>query len=313
MLSAFLLHVQELQIQQNVFFAPIPQPRDFTTSLSSNHATSRWNDLIKVGGEIDSAKNRLDYCAAGYFLRTMIPIISTDIFAAVLSPEDGFPLFHHDLSVGNIFVDADFNITCIIDWAFASTVPISTLLMTPGLPNPRDDTDTFLESAFRSGFEKHYFHGKDTHLLPQLWEQIRCVRFFPRLTILDGFQDYSYFKDLYASIYQTPANIELNLWQLFKWTQKENTFLTELSRTLYDDERSVLEVSEEEEEYFAVIGGLGEMFEEEYISKLEGIERQAIVRKVTLASELSQDFVTDSRLWLWIEKVRGDINNSEAS
>lgn len=306
MLSAFLLHIQELQIQQNIFFAPIPQPPEFKTPLSSNYATCRWNDLVKVGGKIDSAKNRLDYYTAGRFLQEMISFISGDAFALLLSPEDGFPLYHHDLSTGNIFVDDDFNITCIIDWAFASTVPISTLLITPGLPNPRDDTDSMLDSAFRSGFIDHHFHGKGTQLPPKLWETTRRARLFTRLTILDGLQDYRYFKELYTSIYQPPADDELNISQLFKTAQKEDHLLVELSRTLREDERSALEVSEEEEEYFAVIGGLGEMFEEEHVSKLEGIERHAIARKITLASELSRDFVADARLWRWIEEAIGE-------
>ncbi len=201
MLSAFLLHAQELQIQQNVFFAPIPQPQEFKTSLSSNYATHRWNDFVKVGGKIDSAKNRLDYCTAGHFLRGMIPFIGGDAFAVFLGLKDGFPLYHHDLSAGNIFVDGDFNITCITDWAFASTVPISTLLMTPGLPNPRDDTDPILDSAFRTGFMEYHFHDREIQLPPQLWEHSRRAWLFTRLATLDGLQDYRYFKELYTSIH----------------------------------------------------------------------------------------------------------------
>jgi hypothetical protein len=143
----------------------------------------------------------------------------------------------------------------------------------------------------------HHFHGKDTQLPPQLWEHVRRARLFTRLAILDGLQDYRYFKELYTSIYQPPADDELNISQLFKTAQTEDDLLVELSRTLPEDERSALGVSEEEEEYFAVIGRLGEMFEEEHLSKLEGIERHAIARKITLASELSRDFVADARLW----------------
>jgi hypothetical protein len=127
-----------------------------------------------------------------------------------------------------------------------------------------------------------------------------------RLATLDGLQDYRSFKELYTSIYPPPADDELNISQLFKTAQKEDDFLAELARTLPEDERSALEVLEEEEEYFAVIGGLGEMFEEEHVSKLEWIERHAIARKITLAWELSRDFVAGARLWRWIEEVMGE-------
>ena len=45
------------------------------------------------------------------------------------------------------------------------------------------------------------------------------------------------------------------------------------------------------------------MFEEEQVFKLNGIERHAVARKITLVSELSPDFVAVSMLWLWIEKA----------
>jgi hypothetical protein len=69
--------------------------------------------------------------------------------------ESGFPLSHPDFRMDNIFVDDDLNITYIIDWAFSSTVPISTL-MTPSLPHPRDDVDTTLVPTFRASFTRQF-------------------------------------------------------------------------------------------------------------------------------------------------------------
>jgi hypothetical protein len=79
----------------------------------------------------------------------MIATIGPQSYATLGNLENGFPLWHPDLSMSNTFVDDDFN---IIDWAFSSTVPISTLLMTPSLPHPRDDIDMILVPTFRASF-----------------------------------------------------------------------------------------------------------------------------------------------------------------
>jgi hypothetical protein len=306
LLSVFLLHVQELRLQHNVFFAPVPMLKDFKTSLSRRSASCRWEDFVHVGAKIDSGKNRLDYCTAGQFLRRMIPFIGGESFAALASSGDGFPLYHPDLSTSNIFVDGDLNITCIIDWAFASTVPIATSLMTPGLPHPRDDTDLVLDSAFRSGFIDHHFHGKDTKLTPELWEHARRAWLFTRLVILDGLQDYCYFKELYMSVYKPEEEISIS--SLFKIAQKEDE-LVELARALADDEEGVPEILKEEEDYFTVIGQTERPIEGQRNVKLIGIERRAIARKITMVSELSQNFVADKRLWRWIAEMMRDLTS----
>jgi hypothetical protein len=56
-----------------------------------------------------------------------------------------------------------------------------------------------------------------------------------------------------------------------------------------------------EDEYFAVVGNLeiGQTegpTERQCAVKLIGIERRAIARKITMVSELSQNFVADKRL-----------------
>jgi hypothetical protein len=68
LISVFLLHVQGLRLQHNVFFAPIPILKDFETSQSRRSASRRWEDFVKIGAKIDSGKNRLDYCTAGHFM-----------------------------------------------------------------------------------------------------------------------------------------------------------------------------------------------------------------------------------------------------
>jgi hypothetical protein len=68
-----------------------------------------------------------------------------------LNPET-FPLCHADRSVNNIYVDNDYNITCVIDWAFASSIPKTMMLEAPGLPQYRDEISSELHTSFIDGF-----------------------------------------------------------------------------------------------------------------------------------------------------------------
>ena len=281
-LSAFLLHVKELPLEQHAFFAPIPELREFETLLSYRSAVSRWNDFVTVGSKIDSSKNRLDYCVAGHFLRQMIPLITQQPFAILGDFENGYPLSHPDISTSNIFVDSDFNITCVTDWAFSSTVPISTLLVTPSLPHPRDEVDTTLVPTFRASFTDHFLQGKDIKLNPEFWDSTRRAWLFSRLVTLDSLQDYRYFTELYVSVYKPEDDIDVP--RLFKDVQREEEFV-ELATTLAEDDRSADEIQRDEQEYF----------------QYSRSEREAIARKLTMVAGLSEGFVADKRLWQWIE------------
>ncbi|KAI9736400.1 MAG: hypothetical protein M1818_006133 [Claussenomyces sp. TS43310] len=223
---------------------------------------------------------RLDYCIAGNFLKGIIPSLGQQSSATLGVLEGEVPIAHPDFSMDNIFVDDDFNITCIIDWAFSSTVPISTLLMTPGLPHPRDEVDMTLIHHFRAGFISHLFREKGIDLDPEFWHSTRRAWLFTRLVTLDGLQDYHYFTELYTS------EAEINVPKLFKDVQKEDEFV-ELAKALAEDDRPATKTERDEEAYFHGSGS--------------GIE--AIARKLTVMAELSQGFVADRRLWRWIEAV----------
>lgn len=302
LISVFLRHVQELRLQHNVFFAPVPSLENFETSQSRRAAVSRWEDFVKIGGKIDSGQNRLDYCTAGHFMQQMVPFLRGETFGALSKPVDGFPLCHPDLSASNIFVDSELNITCIIDWAFASTVPVSTALVTPGLPHPRDGTEPYLDLAFKSGFIADRLY-EEVKLEPSLWECTRKASLFNRLVLLDGLQDYYYFKELYQSIYKPVEKV--NISALFKTAQKEDR-LVELAEELADDEEWAPEILKDEEDYFAVIGKMEKPAGGPKEATLIGIERHAIARKINMVAGLSQDFVADHRLWRWIEEMKRD-------
>lgn len=127
LVSAFTSHAMELPLTPHAFFAPIPHHSKYPDWTRYRAAVRRWNDFVSIGGKLESSNNRLSYCIAGQFLRDMIPHIS--IAAGY------FTLSHPDLHSGNIFVDADVNVTCIIDWGSASSGPITELLVAPGVRN----------------------------------------------------------------------------------------------------------------------------------------------------------------------------------
>ncbi|KAH6713712.1 hypothetical protein BKA61DRAFT_656297 [Leptodontidium sp. MPI-SDFR-AT-0119] len=250
LLSAFLLHVKELPLEQHAFFAPIPKLGEFGSFLSHRSAKMIAAATLQPLAPPDESSNR-------------------------------FCLWHPDISLGNIFVDDDFNITCIIDWAFSSTVPISTLLMTPTFPHPRDDVDTTLVPIFRASLLRQICQS-DIKLDQEFWDCTRRTWLFTRLVTLDGLQDYSYFTELHALVYKSED--EINVPGLFKGVQTE---MQELAETLAEDGLLASEIKRGEEEYFSA----------------SNLDREAIARKLTVMANLSQGFVADKRLWRWIEKA----------
>lgn len=153
-------------------------------------AVGRWNDFVAVGCKTESSQNRLSYCIVGQFLVAMIPHLSS-------TANGGFTLSHPDLHLGNIFVDDDLNITCIIDWASTSLGPITEFLATPELegsisPPPRSQV-----AAFRSLFD-----SGATMVNQDDWKKAERIWYFSRLVRLLSKQDYSLFKALYELVYK---------------------------------------------------------------------------------------------------------------
>ncbi|KAJ6151673.1 hypothetical protein N7470_006801 [Penicillium chermesinum] len=147
LISAFSEHAEVLPLSHHCFIAPVPSQGEYPCKLQYENAVNLWNDFVTVGGKIDSADNRLDYIITGDALREIIQKLELPA-----SNPETFPLYHPDLSVNNIYVDDDYNITCIIDWAFASSIPESMLLTAPGLPQYRDEISLELQVSFIDGF-----------------------------------------------------------------------------------------------------------------------------------------------------------------
>ncbi|KAF2191286.1 hypothetical protein K469DRAFT_720275 [Zopfia rhizophila CBS 207.26] len=283
LISALLLHIQCLPLEHHAFFAPVPVPAEYNSYASYLSATDRWNDFITVGSKIDSSKNRLDYFITGRLLEGMIPSLTTELNAFASTFGDGFPICHPDLSASNIFVDDDCNITCIIDWAFSSTVPIATLLMTPGLPHPRNETEPSLISPFRAGFTDH-FNWEDSKMIPLAsWEATRKVWLFTRLVNFDALQDYNHFTELYAIVYKQRVT---DIPALFR-EQYVETAVSNMAKILAADDQTPSDIKRGEDAYFSNVG----------------LQRHALSRKLTIAAALGRGFVADRKLWHWIENA----------
>lgn len=68
---------------------------------------------------------------------------------------------HPDLHVGNVFVDEELNITCmIIYWDSTTTGPVTELLATPGLADPSNLPTSPLIDFFQAAFAQESLNLK---------------------------------------------------------------------------------------------------------------------------------------------------------
>jgi len=107
-----------------------------------------------VQSKIDSSENRIDYVATKEILSEKITKwINNFSNRPSNSSKPRFAIYHPDLSVNNIFINWASNITCIIDWAFCSTIPLFTLLIAPSLPQSQYELNVLLLFIFEAGFK----------------------------------------------------------------------------------------------------------------------------------------------------------------
>ena len=140
LVSAFLEHVESLQLLNHCFAAPFPSRDEYQSNLQYRSAVVLWNDFVTIGCKIDTSENRLDYIIAANALRDLVRKLEL----SAVNPET-FPLCHANLSANNIYVHDKYNITRIIHWTFVSSIPESKLLVSPSLvvqncgdPGPTD-------------------------------------------------------------------------------------------------------------------------------------------------------------------------------
>ncbi|POR38280.1 Uncharacterized protein TPAR_01538 [Tolypocladium paradoxum] len=278
LVSALLLHVELLPMEHRILLAPAPVPQEYPKFAEFYIAQMLWNDYAAVGNKPESSNNRLAYSLAGWYIRDhIVPRLSLPQG----SQRSGFPLCHHDLSTQNIFVDDDFNITCVIDWAFSSTVPPAQLLSTPGLPHPRDlVTDPALVHAFQSGFEDESVKLGAVSPEPKHWKTGGMLSQFMLLVRLDALQDYHHLEALHQLALGCSASEHDSLRAKLVGVST-NPELLALAEALKADDEPESEVKRHETQYFNSVGE----------------ERFALAQKITQLSQYDPFFIADRRLW----------------
>ncbi|VUC26444.1 unnamed protein product [Clonostachys rosea] len=261
--SISILHAQQLPMTPHCLFASIPAPDDFSKWSDYSISINRWNDFMAIGDKTDSCRNRMDCCIASQLAQEMIPSLVSQPYPA------GFPLRHMDLNFDNIFVDDEMNVTCVIDWAFCSSVPFVELLATPGMPYPRDLPSQNLTSAYRAGFEQ-----TSTERLP--WEGTEKIWHLQRFFTMDQTQLYNHFRRFYSL---ATEDEQLNLPLLLQAAREK---VSPESLGLAED----LPADTQKEDSF--------------FTHEDTTNRKALARKLTVMMELNQSFVADQKLWRWL-------------
>ncbi|OJD12882.1 hypothetical protein AJ78_06597 [Emergomyces pasteurianus Ep9510] len=300
LLSAFSEHAKYLPLRPHCLFAPVPLQSEYIDFPQYKGACDRWNDFVILGAKIDSSANRLDYTIAGDLLSKILPEWLADIPDLHGGTPDSFPLHHPDINVNNIFVDDKYQITCLIDWAFSSTVPSSVLLTVPGLPQSRDELDQPLAAAFEKGLKRVAYDAlrpEELHEYHRLCQILQCSRLmwlFSRLLCFDSIADFKLFREIWRVM-----DPHRNLRQEFRLRQSFFNY-RQLYEEIRQEDRTAEQISCDEKNYF------------KNRSQLE----LSIARKLTLVSDWSSRygkppssrirvngdvFVADKRLWLWID------------
>ncbi|KAJ5540184.1 hypothetical protein N7513_008516 [Penicillium frequentans] len=269
-IEAFSQHAELLPLKTHCFVAPVPMRKEFKSEEQFTWAEKLWIDFMLVGRKIDTADNRLDYMIAAEALRDILGKLELPTVIAT------FPLFHPDLSINNIFVDNDYNITCVIDWTFASSVPESMLLAYPGLPQQRNELSPELYAPFHSGFiaamPAASIENTLIHRYSESFERSKTSWDLIRLLNMDLPQDYIVFAKLWKSAYGSKKNLQRYFLQ-----RQRSPHYAWLHRQVKKEDDPQSKVQKKEDVYF------GRKF-----------WKHTIARKLTLVSEFKARYADNS-------------------
>ncbi|OAA61774.1 Protein kinase-like domain protein [Niveomyces insectorum RCEF 264] len=281
---------QEMAMTNHVLRAPVPERHDYATMEEYLAAIARWNDFVTLGGKTESSSNRLEYCMVAEILRDRVVPRLCDKKTEEGGAGDevdygsGFPLMHPDLHGGNIFVDDDMNVTCIIDWSSATTVPVAQLLSTPNFwgGNPRFAA-CFRTTASAALPTQANDAGRDA-----FWAKTDKFRLFEELARSVRTRDYDCFFELLAD--QITDRDELFALLMDYVVKPQNKALL---AKLREEETPSDDLADDECRRFRLREKEGEL------------NALAVARKLTLMREMNVSFVADKRLWKWLNAAIG--------
>lgn len=299
LISAFSEHARDLPLSHHCFIAPVPLQDAYQSRGQYENAMELWNDFVTVGCKIDSSVNRLDYIIAGDALHDIIRKLD---FPAV-NP-GSFPLCHADLSVNNIYVDDDYNITCIIDWAFSSSVPESTLLAPPGLPQFGDEISSVLHTSFIDGFIAAIPGSsgqKEIHGYREILDRGQLFWRLTRLLNLDSTGDYN----LFATVWDFTHCLSRD-WEQYLLQQRRSPRFVQLYSEVREEDQPVSKIKKDEQDCFQ-----NETLRNTIAKKLTFISQWETQYTTTYTRSLREkQFVADSKLWKWILQAMQDWENA---
>ncbi|KZF19760.1 hypothetical protein L228DRAFT_241513 [Xylona heveae TC161] len=165
-------------VVQDCFIAPMPMPAEYQNNTDFTEVRGLWSAFIHVGLKGDNSYNRTDLVVAGDLMLECIGEL-TKCSPRVTDGQGRFPIYHPDLSANNFFVDDQYNITCVLDWSFASTAPMSVLVNALEVPASRSIIDESLITSFAEGLG----HGSDETSIPVyptrgIWLLMRLLKWW---------------------------------------------------------------------------------------------------------------------------------------
>ena len=287
-LQAYKEHAKYLQLGHHCFFAPVPTRSDYSRDVDYAKASKTWSDFVTTHSKIDSSENRIDYILAGEMLgESMVELSNSYPGNSSQRSKPRFALQHPDLNVDNIFVDKDMYITCIIDWQFCTTVPLSVLSVAPNLPQPRRELDPSLTPLFQRGLGISAANSED-----QGYEVFRgrLISLFSQILSFESTADFHLFEIIWGLL----GNPVTCIPALFDSDQMKEHYRS-LYYELKEEDQNETDITIKEAQYFG-----------------RDVEGLAIARKLTLVSEWSSryheprlrkhcsPFIADKRLWNWV-------------
>ncbi|OQE25873.1 hypothetical protein PENFLA_c008G05109 [Penicillium flavigenum] len=297
--TAMVHHAESLPLKPRCFVAPIPSREDYENDAAHIDACKLWNGFVAIGDKIDSAENRLDYIVVADALKDLIAQ-RTSVYPTHTLP-DPFPLHHPDLSVNNIFVDDDFNITSIIDWSSCSSVPLAILLAPPGLPQSRHALSEELNEVFREGYKeasRSNCQGERKSFLSfnalAILEDSEFSWSLIRLLTFDSTDDLRLFRTLWNTVHDSNYDLES-----FITSQRHLPHYVRLYEEVQAEDRPITEIRKSEKDYFSNTMDF------------------TVARNLTVASswgfryrpnlnpfQNAKMFIADPKLWAWVSKAK---------
>ncbi|TPX26103.1 hypothetical protein DIZ76_011562 [Coccidioides immitis] len=302
LISAFQEHASILPLSPRCFFAPLPLPEEYEDNSQFQRSRDRWHDFVALGSKIDGSENRADYTIVGDLLAEMRLKWVKDTYFE----EDScrYSLHHPDISVNNIFIDEEYNITCLIDWAFCSSLPLSVAVTEPGLPQSRHELSEQLREEFRQGFQETPYvmsqqvDLKERALLCRILQHSRPMWLLSRVLNFDATVDYPLLNDLWAIVNPNRGHLLMEFKTRQSWDQymelhallKEDDHPFDVAERNHFDQRSQFDLTVAKK--LTLISQWSSRYSKPSFSGLRAA---------------SAAFIADKTLWKWVDRCIMDL------